>query len=431
MNISIDQLVARNDLPVGLSDRLNAECFCMTLDRNMLLQHLKVDTGHEKMWDELQITHPHLFASTPTFVSEQDLLHMLATVQAVERIGHLEAYRKRVLSFAPEISRYGFGPLGVFMGYDFHLTPEGPKLIEINTNAGGAYLNAALLNAQRACCKEMNDHFLLPVGKSFETAVAAMFKNEWRLQEGTAPLRTIAIVDTKPEQQYLYPEFVLAKAMLERHDIDIQICDPAELTFSDGSLRAGGRIIDLVYNRLVDFTFEKSEHEVLRRAYAAGAVAVTPGPHHHALLANKRNLITFSEPETLRSMGADAADISALTAVPRTQAVTPENMPRLWNERKRLFFKPLSGHGGKAVYRGDKITKSTWAEIAKGDYIAQEFVVPGERMVEIDEAHESRKMDVRLYTYNGNLLIAAARLYQGQTTNFRTPGGGFAPVFIV
>jgi hypothetical protein len=23
----------------------------------------------------------------------------------------------------------------------------------------------------------------------------------------------------------------------------------------------------------------------------------------------------------------------------------------------------------------------------------------------------------------------AARLYQGQTTNFRTPGGGFAPVY--
>ena len=427
----MDQAVARTVLPVGLSDKLNAKCFCLTLDREMLLQHLKIGTGHEKMWAELQHTHPHLFASTPTFVSEQNLLRMLATVQAVERIGLLEAYREQVLSSAPAIARRAFGPLGVFMGYDFHLTPDGPKLIEINTNAGGAFLNAALLNAQRACCKEMNDHFLLPVGESFETAMAAMFRNEWRLQGKTASLRTIAIVDTKPEQQYLYPEFVLAKAMLERHAIDVHICDPAELTFSDGYLRAGGRIIDLVYNRLVDFTFDKPEHEALRRAYLAGAVAVTPGPHQHALFANKRNLIIFSEPETLRNMGADAGDVAALATVPRTQAVTPENTPRLWSERKRLFFKPLSGHGGKAVYRGDKITKSTWAEIAKGEYIAQELVAPGERMVEIDEAHQSRKMDVRLYTYNGKLLIAAARLYKGQTTNFRTPGGGFAPVFIV
>jgi len=27
------------------------------------------------------------------------------------------------------------------------------------------------------------------------------------------------------------------------------------------------------------------------------------------------------------------------------------------------------------------------------------------------------------------VLLYAARMYQGQTTNFRTPGGGFAPVF--
>ncbi|WP_321155795.1 hypothetical protein [Psychrobacter sp. LV10R520-6] len=26
-------------------------------------------------------------------------------------------------------------------------------------------------------------------------------------------------------------------------------------------------------------------------------------------------------------------------------------------------------------------------------------------------------------------MLPAARIYQGQVTNFRTPGGGFAPVF--
>jgi glutathione synthase/RimK-type ligase-like ATP-grasp enzyme len=277
----------------------------------------------------------------------------------------------------------------------------------------------------------VNDRFLLPIGEGFETVIAAMFRNEWRLQGRTAPLRTIGIVDDAPEQQYLYPEFVLAKAMLERQGFDVHICDPAELTFSGGELRSGDRTIDLVYSRLVDFTFDKPEHQVLRRAYAEGAVVVTPGPHHHALLANKGNLIMLSDPEALRHMGADEEDIAALITVPHTQAVTPENAAQIWGERKRLFFKPLGGHGGKAVYRGDKVTKSTWAEIAKGGYIAQQLVTPGERIVEIGEVHESRKMDVRLYTYDGKLLIAAARLYQGQTTNFRTPGGGFAPVFIV
>ena len=39
------------------------------------------------------------------------------------------------------------------------------------------------------------------------------------------------------------------------------------------------------------------------------------------------------------------------------------------------------------------------------------------------------KFDLRAYAYAGELQWLAARLYQGQTTNFRTPGGGFAPVY--
>jgi hypothetical protein len=38
------------------------------------------------------------------------------------------------------------------------------------------------------------------------------------------------------------------------------------------------------------------------------------------------------------------------------------------------------------------------------------------------------KVDVRNYAYGGEVKMVAARLYEGQTTNFRTAGGGFAPV---
>jgi len=96
-----------------------------------------------------------------------------------------------------------------------------------------------------------------------------------------------------------------------------------------------------------------------------------------------------------------------------------------------LFFKPAGGYGSKAVYRGDKITKGVWAEIIRGGYIAQNFAAPSERMVRLDGSSQPRKTDVRLYVYNGQVLLTAARLYQGQTTNLRTPGGGFAPVFVI
>jgi uncharacterized circularly permuted ATP-grasp superfamily protein len=160
-------------------------------------------------------------------------------------------------------------------------------------------------------------------------------------------------------------------------------------------------------------------------------VVVTPNPHNHALFAAKRNLTLLSDPAALDGMGLSQEMRSRLAGVPRTVLVTPDNADALWQSRKDMFFKPLSGHGSKAVYRGDKVTKGVWAEIARGGYVAQAFAAPGQRMIEIDGAVAARKMDVRLYTYDGRILLTAARLYQGQTTNFRTPGGGFAPVLAI
>jgi hypothetical protein len=58
-------------------------------------------------------------------------------------------------------------------------------------------------------------------------------------------------------------------------------------------------------------------------------------------------------------------------------------------------------------------------------------VAPGERLVDAADpaAPQPMKFDLRNYVYDGTVQWVAARLYQGQTTNFRTPGGGFAPVF--
>ena len=84
----------------------------------------------------------------------------------------------------------------------------------------------------------------------------------------------------------------------------------------------------------------------------------------------------------------------------------------------------------KAAYRGDKITRKVWSGILSADYVAQDIVQPSARTISIDGRTETLKVDLRNYTYDGLVQLVAARLYQGQTTNFRTPGGGFSPVFI-
>ena len=150
----------------------------------------------------------------------------------------------------------------------------------------------------------------------------------------------------------------------------------------------------------------------------------------HALYADKRNLTLLSDPAKLRSWELGENIIEVLEgAIPRTVLVTPESADALWHDRKQLFFKPAAGYGSKGAYRGDKLTKTVWSEIIKGGYVAQTFAPSGQRAVKVEGLPTTLKADIRLYTYDGDVLLTAARLYQGQTTNFRTPGGGFAPVF--
>jgi hypothetical protein len=165
----------------------------------------------------------------------------------------------------------------------------------------------------------------------------------------------------------------------------------------------------------------------LKTAYLSRDVAVSPHPRSHAIYADKRNLTLLCDAEFLASTGVSGTAIKTLLdAVPNTRIVSQDTREARWADRRHFFFKPAAGYGSKASYRGAKITKRVWEEIAKGAYVAQAFVVPGERRVSGDLS--ALKADIRCYAYKGEVLQFAARLYQGQTTNFRTPGGGFAPV---
>ncbi|MFI4972990.1 MAG: hypothetical protein ACHP84_00455 [Caulobacterales bacterium] len=408
--------------------RLNRDCFCIDVNGDAVWRALDKLVATVAPSGAMALRRTGLFSSVPAFVAQADLTAMSEVARAIEAVAQLASFQSAALDWAPPIARADLGPRGAFMGYDFHLSPAGPKLIEVNTNAGGAFLNALLAQGQVACCPEVQTATQPHSLDHFEDAVWRMFQAEWSLQGRRGEPRAVAIVDDAPEGQFLYPEFLLAKAFFERRGVAAVIVDPRELRVCRGRLMAGDLAIDLVYNRLVDFAFEGPHAAILRQAYLADAAVVTPNPRNHALMADKRNLTLLSDPEALDALGVDAALRESLARIPRSRRVTADNADALWEDRKSLFFKPSSGHAGKAVYRGDKITKRVWASILGGDYVAQDLEPPSERWVKVDGDPQARKMDVRLYTYAGDTILTAARLYRGQTTNFRTPGGGFAPV---
>jgi len=413
--------------PLDISRRLNRHCHCVGTDVGAL--HQRLDSGLQEFnrLEPLAGTHPHLFSPLPVFISMDDRKAMQTIVDAVEFVATLPAYRERVLAQAPAIARLRRGQGNAFLGYDFHLTDDGPKLIEINTNPGGALLNAEMLVAQRACCDEATTRLNSPDGRSLERILLDTFQEEWRRARGDAPLRTVAIVDEAPTNQYLYPEFLLFKKLFERHGIDALIVAPNDLDYNGGELRCGSKRIDLVYNRLTDFYFSDSGSRTLHEAYIDDAAVITPNPMAHAVYANKLNLTTLTDSGALHSIGVSESIIEALLqGIPRTESVMPHDRERWWTDRKRWFFKPTTGFGSRGTYRGDKVTRKVFDEILSGHYVAQAFSPPGER-------HQSGdaplKFDVRCYSTDGHISLVAARLYQGQTTNFRTPRGGFAPIY--
>lgn len=414
-----------------LAQSLNRHCHCISVDHDVLQDSLETRLHESGAWSRLQETHPHLLADSPVFISHDHIDQMKAVIKAIGRVTELPNYQEHVLGWVPGIAEASLGPQGVFFGYDFHLTNDGPQLIEVNTNAGGALLLLHVASAQQACCREVENFVVGRIDiADLEREFVEMFRQELAAQSPGKELSRVAIVDENPTEQYLSPEFTLFKEMFAHHGIDAIIAGPGEFELRDGLLSSNDHVVDLVYNRLTDFYLQSDSCAVLNAAYKTGAAVFTPSPRTHALYANKRNLTVFSNASLLSELGVDESTAAVLaSSVPRTERVTSATADDLWARRRQLFFKPNWGFGSRGTYKGAKLTKKTWSSILEADYIAQELVPPSERLLIVDGDQKSMKLDVRCYVYDGEIQLLGARLYRGQTTNFRTDGGGLAAVF--
>jgi len=425
------------DTAPSVAQQLNRHCQCITVDHQRLANALGRQ-GDPLAMNGLLSTHPHLFADSAVFISAQQQVAMTRTISAIERVVAMPAWQARVLAQAGPAAQVATAARGMFLGYDFHLGADGPRLIEINTNAGGALLNVALREAQIACCDEVTRALNAEPDAGRAAALVTMFRNEWRLARGAAPMGAVAIVDDAPAEQYLYPEFERFAALLQAGGIDAFVADASELVLREGALWHGERRVDFVYNRVTDFAFEEPRHAALAEAWRRDLAVISPHPRAHALYADKRNLVLLTDAAELSALGVDAdTQADLLAGIPRTVLVSPGNADDLWTERKQWFFKPASGYASKAAYRGDKLTRGKWEEITaavssgENAYVAQALVPPSERQLQVSGEARALKVDIRNYVYDGQVQLLSARLYQGQTTNFRTPGGGFAAVFTV
>jgi hypothetical protein len=134
----------------------------------------------------------------------------------------------------------------------------------------------------------------------------------------------------------------------------------------------------------------------------------------------------------LRALAVPAEDARWLaTVIPETIRLADLGKDEAWRSRSEWVFKPATSFGSRAVYRGDKISRKRFEVIAQeAGYVAQRRIEPGLVTVETSAGPRAMKFDVRAYAYRDRVLLLGARVYEGQVTNLRSPGGGFSAICV-
>jgi len=345
---------------------------------------------------------------------------MIRLVRLLHKLSGNTAYRSHLESLLPASARFDPGHHAVMMGYDFHLTETGPKLIEVNTNAGGLWY-ASLCDDPDAA--EFSERLGSKLLKSFYDDYA-----HFRNAPESRP-KTLVILDENPPEQPLYAEMQIFATLFKKAGIVAVLADPSEIATQEGGLYLNGKAVEMIYNRHCDFYLQTPEMGHIRAAYLKGHVCLSPNPHAYGLLADKRRMMLWCQPAIMQGFGLSEAELSLLAAtVPETRLLAELTTDEAWGTRKQWVFKPETGYASRGVYVGDKLTKHKLAELVHDETLIQRRILPS---LTFGADGQAFKTDYRLFVYGDRILGVAARIYQGQVTNLRTENGGFAKVRLI
>ncbi len=331
---------------------------------------------------------------------------MLRFSRTVIQLKDNPAYLSALADALPETARIATAWPSVLMGFDFHLTSEGPKLIEINNNAGGLYIG--------------DDRWLpqteIPeLHGSLEQRLVDMFHSDWK---------TIAIMDEDVTRQFMYPEMQAYAQLLGSRGRRVMVVSPEDLQADAHGLSCDGAHIDAIYNRHTDFYLEGADVAHIRRAYEQQQVVLNPHPRSYALVGDKTRMVDWWR-DGLLDACIDQERVTLIRAVtPITRRMQDVDLSQAWSERRQWVFKPAARHGGKGVLLGKSMSRKRFDGLDVADTIMQQLVPPSE----IDIGGGRMKLDIRLYMHGETLIALAGRVWRGQVTNFRQPGSGWVPL---
>lgn len=300
----------------------------------------------------------------------------------------------------------------MLLSYDVHPTPDGPVLIEVNTNAGGVLTAIEAARQGNECCADWERGQL-------EARLLALFRRDL-LGVDRASTGVVAIVDDQLSGQALLPEMSALAELIRPLAEQVLVIDAAELVFSDGRLRHGATPIDRVYWRSTDFLLTAQEHSAVRRAVLEKTTVLAPSAEAYAAIADKRRFVEWSTEPVL----ARDHDTGITFRIAQTLPMAARSAADWYEDRNQWVFKPASGYASRGVYVGKSVSRRKLAELPANDYLAQRYAPHPV----IDRNGRQWKYDVRFFADRGQIIGAAARVFHGQVLGMREPGSGFAPI---
>jgi hypothetical protein len=258
----------------------------------------------------------------------------------------------------------------------------------------------------------------------------------------------IAIIDLKgmPTQK----EFELFREYFEAEGYPSIIAAPEDLEFSNGRLRAGDFVIDIVYKRLLvnEYLPIMKEHPALLDAYRARAVCMVNS--FRSKIIHKKALFAVLTDARYASLFTEDEQSKISQHVPWTRKVRTGKSDYHGKEidllefidarRDQLVLKPNDDYGGHGIYIGWNTDEIGWDEaihnaLGNGDYLVQERVPTAKEIFpaltnEGTIAFAEQLVDLDPLLFNGKVGSAFTRLSSNELANV-TSGGGMVPTFII
>jgi hypothetical protein len=331
---------------------------------------------------------------------------------------------------------------------DAFLTTSAYQFVELNAEspAGIGYAEA------------LTDLFLdLPVMRKFQERWSVQrFRARERLLEtliecyreagGQEEHPTIAIVDyadvpTRTEH-HLFRDFFAEQGH------PTFVCDPRDLTFERGALRYEGRLIDIVYKRLLVNEFLEKVDQLQPLLEAARKRAVTMVNPFRCKPLHKKAVFAVLTDDALQELFSEEERGAIARHVPWTRRVSEERTRRhgqdvdlpayIRRHRESLVMKPNDEYGGKGVFIGAEMSETDWEAALVGalrsSYVVQDKVeLRREAFPELGpEGLRTRELVVDLdpFLFQGEVEGFLTRLSGTSLANV-TSGGGQVPAFLV